>query len=136
MLEEAYNKSKKEYKDYIVLDNNKILRDSRKIINPKKLDVEKHIINRFLTEHELGYRYIILKNEIQKAYELSNSIKEFIKEKESKKEKPNILEISSNLEHTYSVKINPIYLDFLIDIVKNYHDVEVPSVSQSFLGSL
>jgi hypothetical protein len=134
--ESDYNKNKKQYKDYMVLKGNEILKNANKLINPKKLAVEKHIVSKFLTEQELGYSYIILKNEIQKAHELSNSIVEFVEEKASKNEKVNILEASANIEHKYSIKISPMYLSFLNEIVKNYFGITVPSASQSFLGSL
>ncbi len=134
--EKKYTQNKKNYKDYMVFKGNQILRNVNKAINPKKLHVEKHIIKNFITEQELGYSYIALRNEIQKAYELSKSIKDFIKEKEEQNEKPNLLEISASLEHKYSVKISQTYLNFLIEIVKNYFGMTVPTVSQSFLGAI
>ena len=99
----------------MVLKGNEILKNANKLLNDKKLGVEKHIVSKFLTEQELGYSYILLKNEIQKA---------------------NILEASANLEQKYLIKISPMYLNFLNEIVKNYYGMTVPSASQSFLGSL
>jgi hypothetical protein len=136
MSEKDYNANKKKYKDYMVFQGKEILRNVSKTINPKKLHVEKHIINKFLTEQELGYSYIMLRNEIQKAYELSKSITDFIKEQEQQKKKPNLLEISASLEHKYKVKISQTYLNFLLDIVKNYFGTPVPTISQSFLGAI
>ena len=136
ITENDYNKDKKQYKDYMVLKGNEIVKNVNKILNDKKLGVEKHIVSKFLTEQELGYSYILLKNEIQKAYELSTSIVEFVKDKKKSNEKANILEASANLEQKYSIKISPMYLNFLNEIVKNYYGMTVPSASQSFLGSL
>ena len=36
------------------------------------MKVENEIVNRFLSEDELGYSYILLKNEIHKSFLLSN----------------------------------------------------------------
>ncbi len=136
MTEADYNGNKKQYKDYMVFKGNNLIKNYNKIINPKKLEVEKKIISKFMTEHELGYSYILLKNEIQKAFELSNAIVGFVEEKAKNNEKVNILEASANLEHLYSIKISPIYLSFLNEIVKHYFGKTVPSASHSFLGSL
>ena len=108
----------------------------KKLINPKKLHIEKQIVNKFLTTRDLGYSFIFLKNEIQKVYELAKSIFDFIKREEQTKNKINILRITTNLEQIYSVKIDPVYLNFLIDIVEKYYNISIPSISDSFLTSL
>lgn len=134
--EEIYKKNKKQYKDSMVFKRNEIIQNYKKKINPKRLNVEKNIVNKFITERELGYSYIFLKNEILKAYKLSKSIVDFIEAEKVKSKKVNILEITANLETVYYVKINPVYLEFLIGIAESYFNVSVPSVSESFLKSL
>ena len=136
MKTEEYNNNKKHYKDAMVFNGNKILKNAKKIINPKKMWVEKHIVSMFLTEPELGYSYIILKNEIQKAYELSKAIVDNVNESRSKGKKENILMITSAVEEYYQIKIGSLYLNFLIEIVQSYFDVAVPTVVESFFNSL
>ena len=136
ITKEMYKNEKKKYKDSMVFESYKILNNVKKIINPKKLEIEKKIINKFISERELGYSYIILKNEIQKAAELSKKIVQFIKECEEKNETVNILKINSQLEEFYSIKISTIYLKFLIEIVSNYYGIEVPSFTDSFFDFL
>ena len=133
---EDYNKNKKQYKDCMIFNGNKIVKNAKKIINTKKLWVEKHIVHRFLTEPELGYSYIILKNEIQKAYELSKAIVENVEKSRSGGEKENILKITGDIEDHYQIKIGSLYLNFLIEIVQSYFDIAVPTVVESFFNSL
>ena len=120
----------------MIFEGNKIVKNMKKLINPKKLWVEKHIVSRFLTEPELGYSYIILKNEIHKAYELSKSIVEAVKESRKDGEKENILKITGEVEDFYKIKIGSLYLNFLIEIIQTYFNVAVPTVVESFFNSL
>ena len=134
MTEEAYNNNKKTYKDSMIFDNINILRNMKKLINPKKLSIEKHFVSRFVSEGDLGYSYIVLKNDILKAFELSKTIVNLINESKERNEKVNTLKIGTQLEELYNFKINTIYLNFLIEIVKYYFGVTVPSITDSFLG--
>ncbi|MFX1256895.1 MAG: hypothetical protein ACFFAN_03470 [Promethearchaeota archaeon] len=134
LTEEKYNSNKKNYKDSMVFDNINIIRNVKNFINPKKLNIEKQIVSRFMNEYDLGYSYVVLKNDIQRAYELSKSIVEFINEAKKKKETINTLKISTQLEEVYKIKINTIYLKFLMKIVEDYFGVSVPSLTDSFLG--
>ena len=77
MNENEFKDNKKQFKDFMVFKSTQIIRNFKKLINPKKLYVEKQIINQFLTDQELGYSYITLKNEISKAYKLSKAIVDF-----------------------------------------------------------
>jgi hypothetical protein len=130
-----YKDNKKKYKDAIVLENNKLIQNPKKVINLRKLDVEKNIVNQFLIEPELGYSYIFLKNQIYKAYELSKNIFEYAQLQENKKD-INSFKIRNYLEELYDIKIDLNYLEFLISIVSNYFRFEIPSASESFLGAL
>ncbi len=132
---EIYKKEKKKYKKSMVFQSYKILNNVKKTINPKNLAIEKQIVNRFFTQHESEYSYILLKNEIQKAYELSKKIVEFIKDCKEKNENVNILKIRLQVEKIYLIKISRLYLIFLINIAKNYYKVVVPSYSESFINS-
>ena len=71
--------------------------------------------------------------DILRAFELSKAIVDFINESKEKKEKVNILKIRTELEILYHIKINIIYLNFLIEIVKHYFGVTVPSITDSFI---
>ncbi|MFX1339992.1 MAG: hypothetical protein ACFFDK_15375 [Promethearchaeota archaeon] len=136
LTQEEYKTKKDDYKNAMVFDHIKIVRNANKLIKPNKLEVEKYIINKFLTQVELGFTNIVLKNEIFKAYRLSESIVNLLKDYQEKNENINMLMIKKQLESEYNFKINRSYLDFLIEIVKNYFKVDAPSYSDSFMKSL
>ena len=114
--EDEYKSNGKNYKDYIVLDWKKVLRDEEKIINPKKLKVEKKMVSNFFMELDPIASYFGLKNEIRKTLHLSQSIVDF-----ASKFKKNVT-IDSDLvidhiEKEYNFKLDKNYLEFLIGIV-------------------
>jgi hypothetical protein len=145
---EDYKANKKKYKDSMIFKSTQIIQNIKKRIDPKKLKVEKEIVNRFLTEPELGYSYIVLKNEVYKAYKLTQSIVEYADNyKEIENIDPNKLAedaaVSSFLDHLvnkeklilkiltdylekiHHVRIQKQYLTFLLGIVKDYFGVDI-----------
>ncbi|MFX1339988.1 MAG: hypothetical protein ACFFDK_15355 [Promethearchaeota archaeon] len=133
---EEYKANKKKNKDSMVFESISIHRNNKNLINPKKLDVEKYIVNKFLTQSDMKFSYIFLKNEILKAYKLSKSIAYFIKNNQGKGKNINILLVKNQLENEYKLKINREYLSFLIEIVRDYFKVDAPSYCDSFIKSL
>ncbi|MFX1592415.1 MAG: hypothetical protein ACFFCL_06950, partial [Promethearchaeota archaeon] len=73
-----YKKNKSEYKDYLVFKNREIIKDKEQLINPKRLEIEKLIVQKFFAEYDLMAGLIILRNEINKAYEFSKSIIQYL----------------------------------------------------------
>jgi len=133
---EEYLNKKKELKDYIVFEGNEVLNDKNKILTDKEISVERTIIEKFLSEADERSSLIILKNEVQKAYRLSEKIMEFVDNFEGKEiQSKKILDYLST-EENIVIKIP--YLRFLIDIVENYFNVKVPISSDisNFLGFL
>jgi hypothetical protein len=136
LLETDYKKNKGEYKDYIVFKNREIIRDKEKIIDPKSLEIEKTIVRKFFGEYDLMAGLIILRNEINKAYEFSRSISEFIEEHKDKQITSKM--IINHISEKQGAKIQMPYLKFLISIVQNYFKVDVPKIDgvTSLLGFL
>ncbi|TFG30600.1 MAG: hypothetical protein EU532_00495 [Promethearchaeota archaeon] len=130
-----YNQNSKIYKNFMVFDGVDIIKNINKGINPKKLAIEKQIVHNFFSEDDSNSSLILLRNDIQKAYVLSKSIVDIINNLK-KDEKINILKISKEIEESYSIKLSNMYLDFLIEIVKNYFEIDIPTISQSFLNSI
>jgi len=128
---EEYKQDKKIYKDYMVFEGNEIVNNVKKLINPKKMAIEKQIVLRFLSEMDLNSSLLILRNDINKIYFLSKSIVDAINSLD-KKEKINILKINKSLEETNNIKINNLYLEFLVDIVRHCFEIKVPSIFESF----
>jgi regulator of sigma D len=133
---EIYLDNKNKYSDYVILDENKIIQNEEQIVNNTELNVERTIIQKFLSEMDQESSVIILRNELEKAYTLANSIIELInnfegKELQSKK-------IIDYLIKKHNIDIKIPYLNFLLSIVKNYFGVKVPKSSEvgNFLGFL
>jgi hypothetical protein len=132
---EVYKKDKTRYKNYIIIDGNKVINDKEKIMKPKKIKIERAIIQKFLAEQDPKSSLIFIRNEIKKAYDFSKTIIEFNKNLGEKKEFTS-KEIMDYLKEVYGIKIQFQYLIFLIDIAKNYFKVELPMISRvsDFLG--
>ncbi|MFX0136993.1 MAG: hypothetical protein ACFFDN_25370 [Candidatus Hodarchaeota archaeon] len=126
IAEEEYKKNKDNYKEYVVFKKGKIIRDNYKIINPKQLDKEKSMVQKFMAEYDLMAGLIILRNEIKKVYEFSKTIAEYIENHIGKPTTSKIL-IDHILEK-HGERIQIPYLTFLINIVQNYFKVDVPKI--------
>jgi hypothetical protein len=133
ICKEDYINDKKTYKDYMVFEGSRIINNVNNTIKPKKLKVEKKIIQNFLAESELSTSLIVLKNEFQKTYTLSKTIVDFINAYNDI-EKINATKILENLEDTHHIKADAPYLNYLLEIVKNYFEINIPIIYNSFLG--
>lgn len=125
--EEVYMKTKKDYKEYIVLKKREIVRDKSKIISSKKLEIAKSIAHKFFKEDDVNSSLIILRNEIHKAYEFSQYIMELFKE--LKEESLTSKKIVDLIENKYHERIQISYLKFLFELIKNYFKVQIPKIS-------
>jgi len=115
--ENEYKSNKKDYKEFIVLDGKSVVRDDKKVINPKKLKVEKQMVSNFFMEFDPTTSYFGLKNEIRKTFRLSQSIVDFA----SKFKKDLTIDselIIDHIEKEFNIKIDKSYLEFLLEIVK------------------
>ena len=126
---ENYKKNKKKYQDCMVFQGNAIINNIEKIIDVKKLKVEKYFIQSFLSEHDLSYSYIMLKNEIRKSYQLSTSIVDYANEQ--KIEKIDVKVIVDFLIEKFNLRLQKTYLNFIIDILKYYFEVTVSETSDA-----
>ena len=132
---EEYENRYNEFNDYMVFEGTKIINNASESFNSKKLKVEKNIIHNFLSEIDFHSSVIMLKNEFQKAHLLSNSIVEIVR-KTNNVEKINISKLAKNLEKEHKIKVNSDYLEFLLDIVRDYFGFNVPSAVESFFKLL
>jgi len=124
MSEAIYLKTKNVYDEYLVFKNSIIIHNKNKVIDSKKLSVEKHIVKKFLAEYDLATGLIILKNEIQKVFEFSKELAEYIKCSQNEKLTSKIL-----MDHIYEKKnerIQKNHLTLLLDIVNYNFKVEIP----------
>jgi len=127
----------KNFKNAIILQGNRIIKDSGNILNPKTLGIERSLVRKFLAEYEPKPSLIYLQNGLQKAYDLSRTIVDIVKNLK-KKEKIYSKNIIEAIAADHYVNIQLTYLDFLYDIVENYFEVKVPRSSNisDFLSTL
>lgn len=130
-----YNKDKKKYKDYIVIDDNEVLNDKNNIMKPKNINIERTIVQMFLGEQDTKSSLILIRNEIQKVFTLSQEIitlNKSLKENEELTSK----KIMDYFKEVKNIKIQPQYLDFLFEIINNYFNVNLAmsSKTSNFLG--
>ncbi|NVM37648.1 MAG: hypothetical protein HWN81_18790 [Candidatus Lokiarchaeota archaeon] len=136
ILEEEHKRNEGKYKEFLVFKKLEVIRDKNKIIDPKKLDLEKAIVHKFFAEYDLIAGLNSIRNKLNKIYEFSKDIAELI---ENHKEKPITSKILINhISEAYGEKIQMPYLNYLIDIVRYYFKVEVPKIDgvSNLLGFL
>ncbi len=123
--------------DSVILDGKKVIKDDDDILSAKTLNVERSLVRKFLAEYEPKPSLIYLQNGLQKAYDLSRTIVEIVKNLK-KKEKVYSKNVLEDIARIHGVKIQLPYLDFLYNIVENYFEVKVPKSSNisNFLSTL
>jgi len=124
ITQENYNKNSEDYKEYIVLKSKEIINDNKNVLIKKKLKIEKEIAQNFFSEDDSKFSLINLKNDVRKAFILSNKMKPII----SRADKISTKEIEENLKKNFPFEITRNYLDFLIGILTNYFNVNEPKI--------
>ncbi|MFX0181392.1 MAG: hypothetical protein ACFE78_14515 [Candidatus Hodarchaeota archaeon] len=135
ITEEDYNIQT--FGEHFAFKGREVINDFDSKIQSTKLNVEKTIIQKFLSEYDPLTSLIIIKNEIQKAFELSETIIGVISNIK-KNEKIYSKKMISDLERKHEVKISIAYLDYLYEIVENFFEVKIPRSSDisNFLSTL
>jgi hypothetical protein len=124
---DEYNNRNKVFEDHIVLRGAEILDDKEKILNQNQIHIENDLIQKFLSESQSSISLVLLKDEIKKSYVLSKSIAEFISSYKDK-EKLSSKIITDYLKDAHGFKVGKDfkkYLNFLLDIVEGYFEVEL-----------
>ena len=121
---ENYKKNSEDYRDYIVLKGTEIINDNKNVLMKKKLKIEKEIAQNFFSEEDPKFSLVNLKNEIRKAYILSNKMKPIL----NKADKISTKEIEENLKENFPFDITRNYLEFLIGILTNYFSINEPKI--------
>ena len=85
----------------------------------------------FNGEYDPKSSLILLKNEIQKAFELTNKIKDLI-ENYSGEEKLGKKKLIDQLYETKGIKIPFSYLEFLLDVIKYYFSYDLSVLSDYY----
>ena len=121
-----YKLKRKEFKEPVVIGEDKeIVKDANKVVDLKKLKIEKNIVHEFFKTIELLPSLIVLKNEIFKIYKISKTISDIAKRYRIV-EMINQEEIHESLEELSINKFHSDFLNLLIEVVEEYFDVHVP----------
>ena len=121
-----FKNSNEKYENHIVFDKIEVIQDRYNLVDPKILMIEKRIVRKFIEEYNLVTGLIILRNEIQKAFEFSKTLVEFIKSSDKEGLTSKIL--INHIKEIYNEKIQMNYLTFLCDILKHYFKVVLPNI--------
>lgn len=132
---EIYNNNRDYYRDFLIFDNTKIIRDKNKILKKKKIKIETMIIQKFLGEEDAKLSLIILKNEIQKAFEISKKIMRLIDTHKGEK-KLGRERLFKKFKETSAIKITYSYLEFILDILMNYFKFDMSALSDYYLPGI
>ncbi len=120
-----YKLNRKNFREFVVIGEDKeIIQDKKKILDIKKLKIEKNIIHAFFQNIDILQSLIILKNEVKKIYSISENISEIAK-KYHLSEIINHDDIHESLEHINATKLQSDFLTLLIEIVENYFEIHM-----------
>ncbi|MFX1236539.1 MAG: hypothetical protein ACFFAS_11480 [Promethearchaeota archaeon] len=128
-----FRDNKKFYNNHIALDGEKVLNDKKKLLKPKNLKIESKIIQDFFDESDPKTGLIILKNEILKIYILTNETLDFIEAME-KWTALDAKKLNIYLSEIHNAKISPSYIDFLVNVVRHYYDIDILDAAEFFSG--
>ncbi len=138
---EKYETVKKSYKDYVVVEKDKIVNNPPKFLSKRRkkmkneLKIEEYLINKFIVLKSYEFFLQILRKEIHRIYSLSSIIANYAKEIKDQK-KLNISKIKEVLKAKDKTnEYNP-YIDYLIEIARNYFGAKLPYIFSSVLNSI
>ncbi len=101
----------------------------------KQLKIESYLINKFIALKSYEFFLQVLRKEIHKIYSLSGVIANFAKEI-NEQQKLNISKIKEVLKAKDKTnEYNP-YIDYLIEIARNYFDAKLPFIFSTVLSSI
>ena len=111
-------------------NNSNIIQDKDKILNQKKLKIEKNIVQKFFADNSSTSSVIIIKNEIKKVFILSKKIIEFKENLEPDK----LIDSKMLIDYFKSeldIKIQIPYLKHLLEIIRTYFQVDIEITSDT-----
>ena len=118
-----YGREEKKYKEYIIIENERVIKDRKNILNPKNLKIERVMVQTFLAEPEQKTSLILLKNEIKKAFHLGKHTQKFFISKGGLESRPK--DLMKYLDKKSTISINRYYLKFIIQILLYYFDINL-----------
>ena len=123
-----YKKEKKQYKEHIVLQANQIIKDEDNIIKPKKMSIERVIVQNFFDTYNLETSILLLKNDLLNLHEYSRDLIDLLDNYKGSK-KLGKKELIKQLNIRLNIKLTGKYLELLLNILTNYFDYDLSVIS-------
>ncbi len=127
ITEKNYKDEQLKYDDYIVLFGDHIINDPHKILKMDEIKIVYEFVSAFYKEEVEIIAVNILKKELDRTYELTKYIINFLDENQESK-KLFIHDIESFLNEKYNIKIKEIGIKYLLQIIVNYYKTKIPSI--------
>ncbi len=124
LSEYDYSNLKNELDLPIIIKNVEILKDEHGFLTENEFAVERGFINKFYNENYGRDTLKALKLEINNAFMLANTTKNYI----TNNKKLNLNKIIKYLENEFKINVDIKYAEFLLEIIKNYFNLEVKSI--------
>ena len=118
-----YGREEENYKEYIIIENERVIKDEENILSPKKIKIERVMVQTFLAEPEQKTSLVLLKNEIKIAFHLAKHSYKFFLSKGGLESRPK--DLIKYLDKKSTISINRYYLKFIIQILINYFDLNL-----------
>ncbi|TXT67466.1 MAG: hypothetical protein BAJALOKI1v1_90038 [Promethearchaeota archaeon] len=125
LLKSNYKKIKSDFKNYLVIGWEKILRDKDKIMNDQDMEVEEKIVRAFFRNASKTDAIINLEFEIRNIYKISQNVISIIENLEKDKD-IDIMTLKDRLRVQFSLDLDIQYLRYILTIVRYYFKVYVP----------
>ena len=125
---EDYKKEKDLYKEHIVLQANQIIKDETNIINPKKMDIERAIVQNFFDTYSLKTSIFLIKNELLNLHEYSIDLIDLLDNYNGSK-KLGKKDLIKQLNIRLNINLTGNYLELLLNILTNYFDHDLSVIS-------
>ncbi len=138
---EKYKSLKKSYSDYVVLEENKIINNPpgflSKIKNrmKKQTKIEHYLVSKYLALRSYEFALQVFRKEIHTIYLLAGSIARYATEIKDE-EKINIYKIKEILKAKNKNSEYDPYIDYLIEISRNYFGAKLPYIFSTVINSI
>ncbi len=131
--ESEFTEKTNEFQNFVIIKNLDVVKDKQNLIKSYSLAVEKEITHMFFENNNHEASLIDLKDKIQDIYRISRVTRDFLedylkefKEGGKKSKKLNIYTIIRYLKKNQKINVSLRYCDYIVQIVKNYYQIEVP----------
>ena len=128
----TYKKKKKQFKKFLKIEGESVKKDKKDQMDPKKIKIERKIVQKFYEEADPTTSLIIMKNDVKMLKYLSERVKELIETYKGKEKlgKKRLIDKLAEVENSSKVEFS--YLELLLDILKFNYDYDLSVLSDYY----